>query len=558
MCEKRSILDYLYKTQEIFKEITYKVEKWVEEEDKKEIDCRFNHDNYRFFFRNSSSYDNNSFKRSYFSTDSNNYGGFKKILSEKKTIESGVEENKLDSFDPCINGVESIKSVRKSKTSNFFDLSNIENSLAYEGDFDISTNFLTIGDCNSNESFKLNSSELQKSHEKTEILESETEISESVCKKRKIEANVEPFLTKIDDIYVFEKDIDRLNGTTELNDTVIVAFMKAFFLYNVIVLPSVVISQIIEGKKILNIPKNLAKYDYICGPVYLKEKKHWCLFFASVRKYELIFIDSLGHEKDMLYKIRINWNNFARNYLLANEEYQLSKHCFLHSKQNDNFSCGVFVCYFFEKLITGQRDLIEKNLDGEDLKRYREFIRNMILSKRLNQISIESNDDDQILKMSNGNFIKKTKNIRNKKNEKMREQNKNIIKSQLETEFVKFKPDTTTMLILIKFYTIHFKANPYDEKTFTVNSIKEKFNSDKLIAKSLNPFDSINSLLKENFEFINKFVEKKANSIRKDTVSTSLKSIKELKEIILKLQKDYKINLYKKSDLKKLEDLLSF
>jgi hypothetical protein len=45
--------------------------------------------------------------------------------------------------------------------------------------------------------------------------------------------------------------------------------------------------------------------------------------------------------------------------------------------QNDNFNCGVFVCYFFSLLMNGQQELLNRQID---INCFRSEIKKTIMS----------------------------------------------------------------------------------------------------------------------------------------------------------------------------------
>ena len=53
--------------------------------------------------------------------------------------------------------------------------------------------------------------------------------------------------------------------------------------------------------------------------------------------------------------------NFGKKILIKkkkNDDYIFNVKCYTHTCQNDTISCGVYVCYFVEKLVKRQKELL--------------------------------------------------------------------------------------------------------------------------------------------------------------------------------------------------------
>ena len=71
------------------------------------------------------------------------------------------------------------------------------------------------------------------------------------------------------------------------------------------------------------------------------------------------------------------WKLFVKNRaILKDKNWKLSNHWLTHCTQDDSRSCGVFVCYFFEKIINAEFKYLTNYFEVSD---YRAYIREKIL-----------------------------------------------------------------------------------------------------------------------------------------------------------------------------------
>ena len=72
-----------------------------------------------------------------------------------------------------------------------------------------------------------------------------------------------------------------------------------------------------------------------------------------------------------------NWKLFVKSRVgLKDKDWKITRYSQDHSLQQDNFSCGVFVCYFYDKLINGEFHYMRNFFDLSD---YRTNIREKLL-----------------------------------------------------------------------------------------------------------------------------------------------------------------------------------
>ena len=69
------------------------------------------------------------------------------------------------------------------------------------------------------------------------------------------------------------------------------------------------------------------------------------LLFVSLLDQTITYIDPFGANRSKCEDVRLNWKKFCstRN-VLKEKTWTISPDSYIHSKQNDSFSCGVFIC----------------------------------------------------------------------------------------------------------------------------------------------------------------------------------------------------------------------
>ena len=101
------------------------------------------------------------------------------------------------------------------------------------------------------------------------------------------------------------------------------------------------------------------------------------MFVVSVISSEITYINSLGTTKTECKNILDNWKVFVKSRVgLKGKDWKKRRYSQDHSLQQDNFSCGVFVCYFYDKLINEEFQYMKNFFDLND---YRTNIREKLL-----------------------------------------------------------------------------------------------------------------------------------------------------------------------------------
>ena len=150
--------------------------------------------------------------------------------------------------------------------------------------------------------------------------------------------------------------------TDTINEAYVLTFVDSNRLY---VLSSQHASSIAEkGIIISGIRKQLASYDFIAGPVHIN-KNHWALLFINVKTQTVFYIDSMGENLDTSNKVLKNWSFFCKNReQMKDKEWKTNIYNHAIQLEHDNCNCGVFVSYFFEKLLVQNMALLNTPFDN--------------------------------------------------------------------------------------------------------------------------------------------------------------------------------------------------
>ena len=156
-----------------------------------------------------------------------------------------------------------------------------------------------------------------------------------------------------------------LKSNEWLTGSIIDRFMKKNALLNKrksIVFDSIIMNKIMSLSKVF-IKTDILIYEIMAGPVNFGQ--HWCLLFIDLIKKTIIFIDPLGTSQKQIDQAEKGWNFFCSSRETL-KKFKWAVFNKKHTQQKDTFSCGVFVCNFFEMLCRGEP------LDKEvDLSSYR-------------------------------------------------------------------------------------------------------------------------------------------------------------------------------------------
>jgi len=97
----------------------------------------------------------------------------------------------------------------------------------------------------------------------------------------------------------------------------------------------------------------LSNYKFIAGPVHFIDREHWCLIFFNMSTFTFYYFDSLFSNDTNLYSERvfINMIKFCSKYSDLKNIKWTNGSLNNYITQNDSYSCGLFVCYFFESLL---------------------------------------------------------------------------------------------------------------------------------------------------------------------------------------------------------------
>ena len=166
------------------------------------------------------------------------------------------------------------------------------------------------------------------------------------------------------------------DSTAWLNDSIIEAYIQVLIeklKVKTFVFSTIDATRIAYKMGDVKIRRHLDKPHILCGPV-LKDK-HWCLFMININISEFIYIDPKGCNDETRRKIFESWCDFAVNRNeLKNKKW--TNKSIAHPKQTDHYQCGVYVLYFFSKLLAYSSEI--ESLD--QISEFRSVISNGLLN----------------------------------------------------------------------------------------------------------------------------------------------------------------------------------
>ena len=94
---------------------------------------------------------------------------------------------------------------------------------------------------------------------------------------------------------------------------------------------------------------------------------------------EIFYLDPLTN--DNKYELTLVFKNVTK-YLSSfkafkEKTWKISDLCYTHTCQDDTISCGVYVCFFVEKLVKRQKELLSDHVYPNE---YRNFIKDFLIN----------------------------------------------------------------------------------------------------------------------------------------------------------------------------------
>ena len=125
-----------------------------------------------------------------------------------------------------------------------------------------------------------------------------------------------------------------------------------------------------HGKSTLRKTNKLSNYKFLAGPVFKADAKHWTLLFVDVKKKTFYYFDSLYSCQQNSFSIDVfnNFCDFCSGFSDLCEIKWINGSLSKNITQNDSFSCGLSLCYFFECLF--KADILSLKITF-DLNQYR-------------------------------------------------------------------------------------------------------------------------------------------------------------------------------------------
>ena len=134
-----------------------------------------------------------------------------------------------------------------------------------------------------------------------------------------------------------------------------------------------------KGDKIKLGKRCLDNYEYIMGIDFIEDISHWCLLFVCFKTCKIFYLDPLTN--DNKYELTLVFKNVTK-YLSSFKDFKektckISDLCYTHTCQYDTISCGVYVCFFVEKLVKRQKELLSDHVYTNE---YRNFIKDFLIN----------------------------------------------------------------------------------------------------------------------------------------------------------------------------------
>ena len=104
-------------------------------------------------------------------------------------------------------------------------------------------------------------------------------------------------------------------------------------------------------------------------------ENHWALLFVSMTENTIYYINPSGTNKHTLNEVAENFSKFAASskhfkHIRFNGQY------IKHQIQKDDHNCGVYVCHFFEMLVTKRKERFTQEIN---ISSYRADIKSRII-----------------------------------------------------------------------------------------------------------------------------------------------------------------------------------
>jgi len=83
----------------------------------------------------------------------------------------------------------------------------------------------------------------------------------------------------------------------------------------------------------------------------------------------VLYTDSKGQKLETSNKVLVNWRFFCKNReQIKDIEWKTNSYNHVIQLERDNFNCGVFVSYYFEKLLVQNMALLKTPFDIDNFK----------------------------------------------------------------------------------------------------------------------------------------------------------------------------------------------
>ena len=115
------------------------------------------------------------------------------------------------------------------------------------------------------------------------------------------------------------------------------------------------VEQILIKRKRTFTRNNFSKHEFLVGT--LNQNNHWSLMFADLNRRLFFYLDPFVAKSSIVSKFFDSWKHFLQSREdLPKDNWRLGK--FVHTKQSDNFNCGIIVLMMIRKLFDKESSLV--------------------------------------------------------------------------------------------------------------------------------------------------------------------------------------------------------
>lgn len=143
-------------------------------------------------------------------------------------------------------------------------------------------------------------------------------------------------------------DLDRLIQNQWIIDDVIKADILLMNQPKTYIIEPHAVDQILIKRKRTFTRNDFSKHEFLVGT--LNQNNHWSLMFADLNRRLFFYLDPFVAKSSIVSKFFDSWKHFLQSREdLPKDNWRLGD--FVHTKQSDNFNCGIIVLMMIRKLV---------------------------------------------------------------------------------------------------------------------------------------------------------------------------------------------------------------